>query len=172
MQTSQFIAIAAATAAALFLTACDRTPEHREAVNNAAITDSTPDEAPPPATNNSFSPEDAANGVGAASPAETAIPAAFHGRWGMVPGDCGPDASIAKGLMVVDGAKLRFYESVGKPAVVTNPTPSSMQGRFSFSGEGMEWSKDMVLTLKGDGSILVRTESDPKASYSYNRCPA
>jgi len=104
-----------------------------------------------------------------AEPSEHAIPAAFQGRWGLVAGDCGPDAAIAKGLVVIDGEKLRFYESVGTPAVVTWPAPNRLEGRFSFIGEGMEWSKDMTLLLQ-DSDTLVRTEKDPVARYSYTRC--
>lgn len=106
----------------------------------------------------------------AAGPSDNAIPAAFQGRWGMVRADCGPDAAIAKGLMVVDGEKMRFYESVAKPAVVSWPTPTRMEGRFSFSGEGMDWSKDMVVEVQGNNDTLVRTEKDPAATYRYTRC--
>lgn len=165
MQTSHFI-----IASALLLSACGKAPEKADYSDNATSSITTDNEATDAA--NSFSPEQVTNGMGATSAMDKVIPAAFHGRWGMVPGDCGPDAAIAKGLMVVDGSQLRFYESVGKPAVITNPTPSSIEGRFSFTGEGMEWSKDMVITLEGDGDKLVRVESDPKASYTYSRCPS
>lgn len=195
MQTSHFI-----LAAALLLTACGKAPEQAAHSGNATTPNGSTGHDPSPASaensassasagpngssastdhdgssasaDHDFSPERAANGTDALPPAKRAIPAAFQGRWGMVPGDCGPDASIAKGLMVIDGAQLRFYESVGKPAVVTNPTPNRMEGRFTFTGEGMEWSKDMVLTLGGNDDRLVRSENNPKASYSYKRCPA
>lgn len=104
------------------------------------------------------------------TPASNSIPAAFRGRWGMVPGDCGPDAAIAKGLMVIDAEKLRFYESVAKPTVVTWPTPTRVEGRFAFSGEGMDWDKDMAIEVQGNGDTLVRSEKDPAASYRYMRC--
>lgn len=106
------------------------------------------------------------------TPASHAIPVPFQGRWGLVPGDCGPDASIAKGLMVVDGGSLRFYESVAKPVTVATPTPTQMEGRFAFSGEGQQWNRDMSLRLEGAGDQLVRTERDPTATYRYKRCPA
>jgi hypothetical protein len=163
--------ILAATLVATFaLAACGKAPEQTDAVENAAIANTVENAANGIAAPNEDAQANAAMNAAAGSPsvAARAIPAAFHGRWGMVAGDCGPDASIAKGLMTVDGEKLRFYESVGKPAVVTNPTPARMQGRFAFSGEGMEWSKDMTLTLDGDS--LVRTETDPAASYRYMRC--
>ncbi len=170
MQTSYLV-----VAATLLLAGCNKPAEQAansgESENSAPANQSVAEKPIAPAPN-SFSPEDAANGTAAGSAADKVIPAAFQGRWGLVPGDCGPDASIAKGLMVVDGKQLRFYESVGKPAVVTNPVPNRMEGRFSFTGEGMDWSKDMVLTLEGDGDRLVRAEKEPKASYSYKRCPA
>ncbi|MET0362397.1 MAG: hypothetical protein ABW048_11695 [Sphingobium sp.] len=156
----------------LSLAACGKAPEKKADDGPSASGNIVEEVAPEREGRNSFSPENAATGANAPSPAEHAVPLAFHGRWGMVPGDCGPDAAIAKGLMTVDGKQLRFYESVGKPAVVTSPTPTRLEGRFSFTGEGMDWSKDMTLTLGGNGDTLIRTEKDPTASYTYKRCPA
>ena len=158
-------------AAMLMLAACDK-GRQEEARNdspaiNAAIADNVVEE--PPRASNSVAPEGVTMGK-VPSPAANTMPVSLQGRWGMVPKDCGPDAAIAKGLMTINGAQLRFYESVAKPAVVTYPTPNRMEGRFSFMGEGMEWSKDMTLTVEGD--TLVRTEKDPQASYRYTRCPA
>lgn len=162
-------------AAILMLAACGKAPERNDGVDNAIIENVANNdvaasvnqaEAETPVANNG------SDGAPAAPrPAANTIPADFHGRWGMVSGDCGADAGLAKGRLTIDGAQLRFYESVGTPAVVTYPTPNRMQGRFTFSGEGMEWGKDMVLTLQGDGDKLVRTEKDPVASYTYMRCP-
>ncbi|MET0364374.1 MAG: hypothetical protein ABW169_06945 [Sphingobium sp.] len=160
-------------ATTLLLAACDQGHKDEGNLDNVTIADngvmvnSAKDAPPPPPADNSQAP---ANSVPTVNPADHVIPDAFQGRWGMVPKDCGPDAAIAKGLMTIDGAQLRFYESVGKPAVVTYPTPMRMEGRFSFMGEGMEWSKDMVVSVKGD--MLTRTEKDPAASYTYTRCPA
>ncbi|HEX7874843.1 MAG TPA: hypothetical protein VF475_18165 [Sphingobium sp.] len=160
-------------ATTLLLAACDAGQKDQGSVDNATIADNgvmVDPAKPAPPTPKPAPSEPPANSEPTVDPAKHVIPAAFQGRWGMVPKDCGPDAAIAKGLMTVDGGKLRFYESVGKPAVVTYPTPMRMEGRFSFSGEGMDWSKDMVLSVKGD--TLTRTEKDPAASYTYTRCPA
>lgn len=164
MQKTRF-----AIAATLMLAACDAGNKDQDRIDNADIADNVVTEvsstdmqrADNAATNAAVPP--------APGPAGNAVPDAFRGRWGMVPLDCGPDAAIAKGLMTVSGRELRFYESVGKPAVVNYPTPTRMEGRFSFTGEGMEWSKDMTLTVEGD--TLVRTERDPVARYTYTRCP-
>jgi hypothetical protein len=157
-------------AATLLLAACDTKPQPEANSVEAPLPEAPVPEnksgASAQAPTNETTGNFAAKENGAAA---HAITAAFHGRWGLVPGDCGPDASIAKGLMVVDAEKLRFYESVGKPAVVTWPAPNRMEGRFTFSGEGMEWSKDMVLLLKDD-KTLVRTEKDPEQSFTYTRC--
>ncbi|HEX7858567.1 MAG TPA: hypothetical protein VF503_33190 [Sphingobium sp.] len=160
--------LAATLAPTLVLAACDKGRKDDGTVRNATITENVVTEVTPPA--NDAGPDMPANAVSTTAPTDQAIPVAFQGRWGMVPKDCGPDAAIAKGLMTVDGKQLRFYESVGKPAVVNYPTPSHMEGRFSFTGEGMDWSKDMTLTVAGDK--LTRTEKDPTASYVYTRCPA
>lgn len=155
-------------AATLLLAACQDKPEQNSSVEapvTEAPTNAAPDGMAMPPTGNAVT-----NGTASgAAPSARAIPTPFHGRWGLVPGDCGPDAAIAKGLVTIDGEKLRFYESVAKPAVVTWPAPDRMEGRFAFTGEGMEWSKDMVLQLK-DSETLLRTEKDPAATYTYMRC--
>lgn len=163
MQNIRFI-----VATTLLLTACGKAPQQDGNINNAVISDNGVAISP---VDNVAKPDPADNAA-IVAPAPNTIPVAFHGRWGMVPADCGPDASIAKGLLTIDDAQLRFYESVGKPAVVTYPTPSRVEGRFAFTGEGMDWSKDMTLALEGSGDRLVRTEKDPVASYGYKRCPA
>jgi hypothetical protein len=97
-----------------------------------------------------------------------AIPAAFHGRWGMTPADCMPNRSDNKGLLVVSADGMRFYEALAKPSGELRLTPKSVSGSFSFSGEGETWKRHEVLELQGHK--LVRTESAPMASYTYARC--
>ena len=97
-----------------------------------------------------------------------AIPASFHGRWGLTPADCMPNRSDSKGLLVVSGDGMRFYEAQAKPAGELRFTPKSVSGSFAFTGEGENWKKHEVLELRDHK--LVRTESDPMASYTYARC--
>lgn len=150
---------------ALFLLAsCNGSPQEQAGLDNAAIATNASD---PGASGRTPPPTD--DDTPAAGPASE-IPPAFHGRWGLVPGDCGPDASAAKGLLTITGGMLRFYESVGKPARLSRTRPDQLEGRFDFSGEGMDWSKDLTLSLEGDR--LVRREHDPEASYTYSRCRA
>jgi hypothetical protein len=145
-------------AATLLLAACGKAPERHEDKGNAAKPSSTSG-----TTDHKPSARKAIK--------TNHIPSAFQGRWALVPDDCGPDASIAKGLMTIDGKQLRFYESVGTADGITSPTPTQIKGRFAFTGEGMDWSKSMSLTLGKDDTRLIRTEDDPTASYSYMRCP-
>jgi hypothetical protein len=100
--------------------------------------------------------------------AQGTIPAALHGRWGMTPADCTSARGDTKGLLIVSGDALRFYESVARPNGDTRSSPNSISGDFDFTGEGMNWRKYQALELK-DGK-LVRTESDPMASFTYARC--
>ena len=102
-----------------------------------------------------------------AAPA-SAIPALFHGRWGMAPADCTSTKGDAKGLLVVAADGLRFYESQGRPAGNIKTSADSFSGDFAFTGEGMTWTKYQTLELQGDK--LVRTESSPMVSYTYVRC--
>ena len=105
--------------------------------------------------------------VGEASEAGT-IPAAFHGRWGLTPADCMPNRSDNKGLLVVSADGLRFYEALAKPDGELGFTAKSVSGSFAFTGEGQNWKRHEVLELQDNK--LVRTESDPMASYTYARC--
>ncbi len=98
----------------------------------------------------------------------TKIPATLHGRWGMSPGDCTSTRGDAKGLLTISADEMRFYESVAVPDAELAVAPDSIRGNFNFTGEGQSWTKFQDLRLKG--GELVRTESNPTASYSYAKC--
>lgn len=99
------------------------------------------------------------------------IPAPFRGRWGLTPADCDVAAGRAEGLLTIGSEILRFYESVAEPLTLETMGRTAISGSFAFSGEGMEWTREMTLTLGPDGKTLVRAENDPRASYTYTRCP-
>jgi hypothetical protein len=108
---------------------------------------------------------------GAAEPVnETAskIPASLHGRWALTPADCTSTRGDAKGLMIVSADSLKFYESLGKPAGTLKTSSDSASGDFAFTGEGMTWKRYEALELQDNK--LVRTESNPMASFTYARC--
>ena len=96
------------------------------------------------------------------------VPAALHGRWGLTPGDCTSKLGDAKGLLIVSAKGLQFYESTAKPDGAAKTSGNSISGDFAFTGEGMSWKKYEALELQG--AKLVRTESDPMASFTYARC--
>lgn len=96
------------------------------------------------------------------------IPASLHGRWGLTPGDCASTRGDAKGLLIVSDQSLKFYESVARPAGPLKVSPNSASGDFNFIGEGTTWKKFEALELQA--GKLVRTESDPMASFTYARC--
>ena len=98
----------------------------------------------------------------------TKIPAAFHGRWGMSPGDCTSTRGDNKGLLTIDADQLRFYESRAVPADDLTAHADSIRGEFRFTGEGQTWTKFQSLRL--EERKLIRTESNPTASYSYAKC--
>lgn len=100
----------------------------------------------------------------------TAIPAAFHGRWGMVPADCTSTRGDAKGLIVVDASSIKFYESRASLTKATISAPENFSGDFSFTGEGQTWTKSQNLKLGGSSNTLIRSESDPAMSSTYKRC--
>jgi len=103
--------------------------------------------------------------------AETAalvIPAAFRGRWGMVPDDCTSTRGDAKGLVTIDPTSIKFFESRGTLTKVMLDAPENFTGTFAFTGEGQSWTKYQALSL--DDDRLIRTESSPMASFTYARC--
>jgi hypothetical protein len=97
-----------------------------------------------------------------------AIPAALQGRWAMAPDDCTSTRGDAKGLLVITPTDLHFYESRAVPGADVDASADSISGSFAFTGEGQTWSKFMALQLQKDG--LVRTESNPTASFTYAKC--
>jgi hypothetical protein len=113
--------------------------------------DASPAGAPPPA-----------------APGRAAIPAALQGRWGLTPADCTTRLGDAKGLLVIGNNELRFYESRAIPGGNTAAQPNFFSADFHFTGEGQSWVKFETLRRKNDR--LVRTESDPMASFTYARC--
>ena len=159
-----FIALAAIAAVA----GCDqRDPVANDANANGALPQPVNEASPNPEAlppTNAAEPE-AANAV---SPAASGIPAALHGRWGMSPGDCTSTRGDAKGLLTISREEMRFYESVAVPAEGAEAAANSISGTFSFTGEGQTWSRYQSLQLKGQE--LVRTETNPTASYTYAKC--
>lgn len=140
-----------------------RDPVAKEANNTAglpAINDAVPDPTGAP-------PEQAYPATETPGPA-SAIPASLHGRWGLTPMDCTSTRGDAKGLLTVGPGEVRFYESRAVPGPGTQTGKDSITGNFAFTGEGQTWTKFETLELKG--RELVRTESNPVASFTYARC--
>jgi hypothetical protein len=101
-----------------------------------------------------------------------AIPAGFHGRWGLTQGDCekGPAAT---GLLVVSPAALDFYESMANLQEVEESAPTSIRAAFAFEGEGMSWHRDLTLSLENGGETLVLREFGEDAApepFRYTKC--
>ena len=101
----------------------------------------------------------------------TTIPAAMHGRWGMMPADCTSTRGDAKGLLTIAPTTLKFYESVGTLALETARSDTMIRGQFEFTGEGMNWTRDVELSVSGQ--TLTRTErggDEPGGPFTYTRC--
>ena len=101
------------------------------------------------------------------APAEK-IPASLQGRWGLTPADCTSTRGDAKGLLVITADGLKFYESRAVPTEGANGDTDSFGGDFAFTGEGQSWTKYQALKL--NKAVLVRTETNPSASFSYAKC--
>ncbi len=168
----------AALAALLLLGACQSSPEDQpnDAGGNSVPIEEREEEIPDAPVNETSDPDlTEPEGSMAGSLPGGVIPAQFRGRWGLVPADCGPDKGSAKGLLTIGSEILRFYESVAEPVTLDRTDDRAISGSFAFSGEGMEWTRAMTLTLGTDGETLVRTEAEteagPQGSYTYTRCP-
>ena len=114
-------------------------------------------------------PEHATEDTAAPGASAGLIPLALQGRWGLAPGDCTSTRGDAKGLLVVSGNELRFYESRAVPSPGAQADGGdSINGNFNFSGEGQSWTR--FETIERHKDKLVRTESNPAASYTYAKC--
>ena len=161
-----------ALAAAFALAACQQaaTPTDNVAVTadeQAAADDVAPNGNEQVAIETGASAAPVAN---EAAPAATSIPAAFRGRWGMVPADCTSTRGDAKGLILIDADSIKFYESRALLGKVTGDYPENFTATFAFTGEGQEWTKTENLKLTGSSNTLIRSETDPAASFTYKRC--
>ena len=124
--------------------------------------------SPEAGTSNAAAPSEAEQSNEARPAPGPLIPAALHGRWGLTPGDCTSALGDAKGLLVINGRELRFYESRAVPSPGIDVEGDSITGNFRFSGEGETWTKFEKLERRDNK--LVRTESNPAASFIYAKC--
>ncbi|HUQ13412.1 MAG TPA: hypothetical protein VM055_03970 [Novosphingobium sp.] len=128
--------------------------------------------SPAPGASASASPSPSPGASDSATPHQT-IPAAIQGRWGLVAADCTSTRGDAKGLLTIDPTMLRFYESRGTLGAIKERSATHLRAAFSFSGEGMTWSRDEVLDVQDGGKILVRREYGEDAApgpFKYKRC--
>ena len=163
------IRTATAMSLAIALAACSQAPG-----DDAPTTDTT-DVADAPVGDATTPPPAAGDPTTAPTStdpdAATAIPAPLQGRWGMVPADCTSTRGDAKGLLTIGPRTLKFYESVGTLATETERGDSMIRGQFSFTGEGMTWTRDV--SLSANGNVLTRTERGGEESggpFTYSRC--
>ena len=106
---------------------------------------------------------------------EATIPASFHGRWGINPGDCTDENGDAKGSIQISENELRFYESVATLRTVSESETGTIRATYDFVGEGQEWSRDIKLAISEDGTQLTRTEYGDDAMaepLTYTKCQA
>ncbi|MFA7596528.1 MAG: hypothetical protein WCY92_09245 [Novosphingobium sp.] len=145
----------------LALTACSSKPAEEASEKEKAESEIAP---PPSPVGEAPASQDGAS----------EIPVSIQGRWGLVSAGCTSTRGDAKGLLVIAPAKLTFYESVGTLGAVKERTDNRIRASFSFTGEGMEWTREMVLETENDGKSLVRQEFGHDAMpgpLKYARCP-
>jgi hypothetical protein len=156
-------------AIAFALAACQQQADDNLAIDETNTANAEVETLPPDETADNEAALNEADNAGSEQPSPpeaSMIPAQYRGRWGMVPADCEPGRSDAKGLLTIGENKLSFYESVGtlkeqRPAIAT-----SFSGLFAFTGEGQSWQK--VITFTRTGDTLKRAEKD--GTFTYQRC--
>jgi hypothetical protein len=144
------------------IAACGKPDPVANGANAITSVPSTTTNAPAPAGG---PPEIASSTTESTPSAKPLIPTALQGRWGLTPGDCTSALGDAKGLLVINSRELRFYESRAVPSPGVTVDRDSMTGNFAFTGEGERWTRFENFELRNHA--LVRTESNPAASYSY-----
>lgn len=148
-----------AAGAALALAACSgekaKAPAEGENPTQAIAT--------PPALKEAVSPADGPQ----------SIPQEVQGRWGLVPADCTTTRGDDKGLVTIGPDALKFYESHAKLGTIAERSDTRIRATFAFSGEGMEWTQDVVLDAQDGGKTLIRRDYGPEAMpgpLKYTRC--
>ncbi len=158
--------ITAAALASLMLGACSKGKEAAPIKTDPALAQASEQAANP-------GPTAGPSADASAAAAEKSIPTAMRGRWGLVAADCTSTKGDTKGLMTIDAGSIRFYESVAKLAKVDQRSETALKASYAFSGEGMEWQRDMTLALQPGGKVLIKQEfgeDAPAGPYKYARC--
>lgn len=97
----------------------------------------------------------------------------MRGRFGLVPADCTSPRGDAKGLVTISSSGMRFYESVATLKEVKPTPPTQLRGWFAYSGEGMEWAREVSLQSGDGGRTLIMEEfgeDAPPGPRTYTRC--
>lgn len=155
---------------ALALAACQQPNDENIAIDESNTANAAIETLPPDETVTNVENEVGNNSAEAELPTTLLIPAAFHGRWGMVPADCTSTRGDNKGLITIDDKTIDFFESKGTLTKITLNAPENFTGTFAFTGEGQSWTNSQNLKLTGSSNTLVRSETDVAQSYSYKRC--
>lgn len=164
----------------MVLAACSGGTEDKAAtIPEDTVSGSSAPETPPPALadHSTYTPDPAMKAPAAIEPdigtGDRAIPATIRGRWGLVAADCTSTKGDAKGLLTIDAANLRFYESHGQLARIRERSDDHLVADYKFTGEGMEWDRLMRLGVEDGGKTLLRRdwgEGADAVPLRYIRC--
>ncbi len=154
-----------AAAILLALAACQQGADDNIAIDETNTANAVIETLPPDETVSNDADTNATDSTTA-----PAIPAAFRGRWGMVPDDCTSTRGDAKGLIIVDEDSINFFESQATLTKVTENFPENFTGTFAFTGEGENWTNSQNLKLTGSSNTLVRKQADIAQPFTYKRC--
>jgi len=156
----------------LALAACQQSGEPDDDMAKA----DTEGTAVPSGTHSSPAPSPTGSETATPAPSPTepdgnTIPVALQGRWGIVPADCSSTRVDAKGLLTIGATTLKFYESVGRLGAIKERSDRSIRADYAFTGEGMNWTRDVALSV--DGTKLTRLDrggDEPGGPFTYTKC--
>ena len=168
------IRITLACCSALALAACSGSGQPSASETAAAPGGVIADATPPTvlASASASGTADAASASSSTAPTD-GTPFAMRGRWGLVAADCAPGRADAKGLMTIASSSIKFYESIAELSKTSDRSETMLRGSYNFSGEGVNWKRDITLTLAPDGKTLVKLESGqdaPPGPMKYTHC--
>ncbi|TMV90475.1 hypothetical protein FGG78_12675 [Thioclava sp. BHET1] len=110
--------------------------------------------------------------------AQMQLPQEMRGRWGLTANDCTARHEALgdnKGLITIGPRTITFYESRATLRSISERAADRVDATFDVSGEGMEWTREMVLEVQDGGRMLIRRDLGADAqpgALRYMACSA
>lgn len=104
---------------------------------------------------------------GALSCSSSVIPKVFHGTWDKNDDACRAQHSDMR--LNIRPSAVEYWESSGTLIEMVESNNRSLTARFTFSGEGESWERNMTYFVLNEGNTLVQALDDG-SKVSRIRC--